>query len=75
MRRAILLMGGLFTCATLSGCGETGASGGPPPPGVVVGQPGPPASAMPPGAADAMKKSLQMKPKRGANARPGEVPH
>ena len=74
MRRTILLMGGLLMSATLTGCGDAGATGEPPP-GVTAGQPGPPASAMPPGAADAMQKSLHMKPRRGANAHPGEVPH
>jgi hypothetical protein len=74
MGRAIQLAGGLLTCAILAGCGDAGATGAPPP-GATVGQPGPQASAMPPGASDAMKKSLQTKPKRGANAHPGEVPH
>ncbi len=74
MRRAILLIVGLLTSATFSGCGDSGASDAPPP-DAVVGKPGPQPSAMPPGAADAMKKSLTIKPKRGGSARPGEVPH
>jgi hypothetical protein len=75
MRRAILPMSVLLMAASLAGCSETGASGGPPPPDATVGQPGPQASAMPPGASDEMKKSLHIKPKKAANAQPGQVPH
>jgi hypothetical protein len=74
MRRAILPMSALLMAASLAGCSESGASGGPPP-GATVGQIGPPETAMPPGAADAMKKSLQTKPKKTSNSPPGQVPH
>jgi hypothetical protein len=74
MRRTIVLMSGLLMGATLAGCGDTGATGAPPP-GATVGTPGPQASAMPPGAADAMKKSLTTKPKAQKSSQPGQVPH
>jgi hypothetical protein len=72
MRRAILLAGGLLTCMILVGCGDNTPP--PAPDGVASGK-GPLTSTMPPGASDAMQKSLGTKPKAAGGAHPGEVPH
>ena len=73
MRRAILLMAGLLAFATLTGCGDSGASVERPP-GVESGK-GPLSSTAPAGAEDAMKKSISHRPKASGKAHRGEVPH
>jgi hypothetical protein len=67
----ILLMTALLIPMSLIGCSESGTAGIAP-----AGVEGPHPPEMPPGAADAMKNSLKLKPsKKATKGQSGQVPH
>jgi hypothetical protein len=67
----ILLMTALLIPLTLIGCSESTTAGIAP-----AGVEGPRPPEMPPGAADAMKNSLKLKPsKKATKGQSGQVPH